>query len=328
MPGKLFLWLTFLLFVALSAGCAVQSYPGAQLPEEQTVTFTTAFYGGGLPLAGVQITHVDGKAMPFIFANRTLVPGEHTISMKIGPPGISETSRDLTFNALAGHKYEIVPRPSVFGGQIIEVAVVGCFFRGMWEAVILDQNTGETVANSARVNYRKTTLIGEPTSTLLLQDQRIEVLLEKWGKTESVSSSVVTGVSATVESREKRNSSTGNIFFVIRATITKIKDVLLLHFGGSKVELSRLRDDTGNTYKVYYWEAKGSQRYIKPDWSRPADWFRPEIHAFREGSPITLIFTIPKDAAPTHLTLVYYYMKDAGGDVKKGIIEIKLPSKQ
>lgn len=314
-PGKLFLWLTFLLFVALSAGCAVQSYPGAQLPEEQRATFTTPFYGGSL--AKVDVTHVDGKAMPFIFANRTLVPGEHTISMKIGPPG-TKTSRDLTFDALAGHKYEIVPRPSVFGGEIIDVAVVG-WFRGMWEAVILDRNTGETVANSTRVN--DTTLI-EPTSTLLLQGQRIEVLLEKWGKTESVSSSVVTGISATVESREKRNSSTGNIFFVIRATITKIKDVLLLHFGGSKVELSHLRDDTGNTYKVYYWEAKGSLRYIKPDW------FRPERHVFREGSPITLIFTIPKDATPTHLTLVYYYLKDAEGDLEKGTIEIKLPSKQ
>jgi len=314
--GKLFLWLTF-LFVALSAGCA-ESYPGAGLPEEQTATFTTPFYGGSLAIADV--THVDGKAMPFIFPNRTLVPGEHTISMKIGPPA-TKTFRDLTFDALAGHKYEIVPRPSVFGGEIIDVAVVG-WFRGMWEAVILDRNTGETVANSARVNDRKMTLIGEPTSTLLLQDQRIEVLLEKWGKTESVSSSVATGVSAIVESREKSNSSAGNIFFVIRATITKIKDVLLLHFGGSKVELSRLRDDTGNTYKVYYWEAKGSLRYIKPDW------FRSERHVVREGSPITLIFTIPKDATPAHLTLVYYYLKDAGGDLEKGIIEIKLPSRQ
>lgn len=313
--GKLFLWLTFLLFVAVSAGCA-ESYPGAGLLEEQAATFTTV----GLPGAEVQITHVDGKAMPFIFGNRTLVPGEHTISMKIGPPG-TKTSRDLTFNALAGHKYEIVPRPSAFGGQVIEVAIIG-YFQGMWEAVILDRNTGETVANSARVNDRKTTLIGEPASTLLLQDQRIEVLLEKWGKTELESSLVMTATSAIIEAAEKSNSSTGNIFFVIRATVTKIKDVLLLHFGGSKAELSRLRDDTGNTYKVYYWETKGSLMYIKPDW------FRSGKTVFGEDSPITLIFIIPEDATPTHLTLVYYYMENAGGYLEKGIIEIKLPSEQ
>ncbi|HEX8948453.1 MAG TPA: hypothetical protein VF790_05795 [Dissulfurispiraceae bacterium] len=94
------------LFTALGCVSATRLYPGPALPDDKVANLT--FY------EPIRVTAVDGTTGPFAYGILQVLPGLHTVSVKLfacnygsGRCDTSETALTLPFDAHAGRNYSI-----------------------------------------------------------------------------------------------------------------------------------------------------------------------------------------------------------------------------
>ena len=89
----------------LITGCApVRLYSGPRLPEDQVAVIS-------MPIAGAQVTKVDGQPLKLNSYKFEILPGAHSITIyySISHVGhaLFEGEDTLTFHAEAGHEYRV-----------------------------------------------------------------------------------------------------------------------------------------------------------------------------------------------------------------------------
>lgn len=290
-----------LLLVALNSGCAIKMYSGPSLPKERiAILYRTT---------NSAINKVDGKWPGFVTTSTPihLLPGEHTVTVHFSKPTSLGTIHSLepinvTFDAAAGRQYEVIAQGDATGWR------AAIRDRATQERVDVETRTLDTTVAGRNVSNEEATVIAEETTDL--QDPRIEVLLDKWERTQTL---------PTATEGQPLGPHRGNDFLVVYATITRIKGVHVVDLGARGDERSTLQDNKGNTYKLHSWHARGVS-FAGGSLTGPSE--------FVEGTKMSVIFEISKDATPAHLRFVYYYKKDWGGDLQRGIIEVRLPKEQ
>ncbi len=104
MKGKISIFV-FLAFLLVVGGCATKTYPGPKLPREEVAVINE----GGFLITWATITYVDDKKREWGASYIEVLPGEHTLYVKVTYAPLMQPSSVgigvITFEAEAGHTY-------------------------------------------------------------------------------------------------------------------------------------------------------------------------------------------------------------------------------
>lgn len=158
-------------------------------------------------------------------------------------------------------------------------------------------------------------IFSQKTEDKVLKDSRISITVTKVERAPNLSDSIIKEFN--ISSKQLPVTEEGYDFVWIHITITQIKNVHLVSFGGRGDELSSLSDTDDHNYKLHSWQAKGLKFSDPHDMTSPVEYI--------EGAKCFLLFEVPQINESAHIKFVYYYKNKLTDNSKKvGAIDIQL----